>query len=100
MFICLIGAYLESPSIFSVGSMSALAVLGYFMKKLRFSFVCFIVGFILGPLLELYIQQVVIGAAGDYVSVISRPGTAGILIATLVFIGSVAYRRRKQAAAQ
>ncbi|MBR4423826.1 MAG: tripartite tricarboxylate transporter permease [Mailhella sp.] len=100
MFICLIGAYLESPSIFSVGSMAALAVLGYFMKKLRFSFVCFIVGFILGPLLELYIQQMVIGAAGDYAGVITRPGTFGILAATLIFIGSVAYRRFKTAGRQ
>ena len=96
MFICLVGAYMESPTVFSVGSMAALALLGYFMKKLKFSFVCFIVGFILGPMLELYIQQVVIGAAGDYVSVLCRPFTALVLVCTVLFVGMVAYKRMKQ----
>lgn len=95
MFICLVGAYLESPTIFSVGSMVMLAVLGYFMKKLKFSFVCFIVGFILGPMLELYVQQMVIGAAGDYLPVLCRPGTVAILLATVVFVLYNAWRRRK-----
>lgn len=97
MFICMIGTYLEAPIVFSVGTMAALTILGYFMKKLKFSFVCFIVGFILGPLLELYVQQTVIGAAGDYLSVILRPGTLGILIATLFFVGLNVRRRRKAA---
>lgn len=96
MFICLVGAYLESPSIFSVGSMAALALLGYFMKKLKFSFVCFIVGFILGPMFELYVQQVVIGASGDYLSVLCRPVTAVILLCTVVFVATVMYRQKKK----
>ncbi|WP_273525366.1 tripartite tricarboxylate transporter permease [Mailhella massiliensis] len=93
MFICLVGAYLESPTVFSVGSMVALALLGYFMKKLKFSFVCFIVGFILGPMFELYVQQVVIGASGDYLSVLCRPATAVILLCTAGFVAMVIYRR-------
>lgn len=93
MFICLVGSYLESPTVFSVGSMVALALLGYFMKKLKFSFVCFIVGFILGPMLELYVQQVVIGASGNYLPVLCRPGTALILLCTLAFVGMTIYRR-------
>ncbi len=99
MFICLVGSYLESPSVFSVGSMVALALLGYFMKKLKFSFVCFLVGFILGPMLELYVQQVVIGASGDYISVLCRPVTALVLLGTIVFVVVVMYRRMKKTSA-
>ncbi len=95
MFICLVGSYLESPTIFSVGSMVVLALLGYFMKKLKFSFVCFIVGFILGPMLELYIQQMVIGAAGDYLPTLCRPGTMGILLATAAFVLYNGYKHWK-----
>lgn len=98
MFICLVGSYLESPTVFSVGSMVALALLGYFMKKLKFSFVCFIVGFILGPMFELYVQQVVIGCSGDYLSVLCRPATAGILLCTVAFVATVVYRRMNRKA--
>ncbi len=95
MFICLVGAYLESPSVFSVQSMVVLALLGYFMKKFKFSFVCFIVGFILGPMLELYTQQMVIGAAGNYLPVLCRPMTFGILAATVLFVLYMGYRQWK-----
>ncbi len=96
MFVCMLGAYMETGTVFQVVSMGGLAIFGYFLKKLKFSFVCVIVGFILGPLLELYVQQVVIGADGDYLAVITRPGTAGIVIFNIVFLVYIAIRNRKR----
>ncbi len=100
MFVCMLGAYMETGTVFPVVSMGALAIFGYFLKKLRFSFVCVIVGFILGPLLELYVQQVVIGADGDWLSVISRPGTAAIVSFNALFLIWTAVRGRRKRAAK
>ncbi|MBO4316864.1 MAG: tripartite tricarboxylate transporter permease, partial [Mailhella sp.] len=96
MFVCMLGSYMETGTVFPVVSMGGLAIFGYFLKKLRFSFVCVIVGFILGPLLELYVQQVVIGADGDYLSVVTRPGTAAILVFNVVFLVWISLRNRRR----
>lgn len=86
IYICLVGAYLEEPSVFSVGLMVGFAMLGYFMKKLQFSFVCFIVGFILGPMLELSFQQTVISYGGNYGELLTRPVTVGLGALIIVFL--------------
>ncbi len=100
MFVCMLGSYMETGAVFSVVSMGALAIFGYFLKKLKFSFVCVIVGYILGPLLELYVQQVVIGADGDYLSVLMRPGTDVIVLSNIFFLVWIALRNRKRKAAK
>lgn len=60
VFLCVIGAYLEGSGMFSVYLMLAFAFFGYFMKKFDFSFVTFLIGFILGPMAELSLRQAMI----------------------------------------
>ncbi len=87
MFICLMGAYFDDSFTFAVGMMVACAVLGFFIKKVHLSFVCFIVGFILGPMLELSFQQMIISYGDDMMQVVRRPATLIIWLCIIGFIG-------------
>ncbi len=85
MFICLVGAYLSEQALFSVGVTVSCALLGYLMKKFAFPFVSFVIGFILGPSLELSLQQTVIAYSSDYMEILRRPISLALLLALAVF---------------
>src|SRR3546814_960291 len=57
VFLCVVGAYMEGGGMFSVYLMIGFGLVGYFMKKLAYSFVTFLVGYVLGPMAELTIRQ-------------------------------------------
>ena len=73
VFICVIGAYLEGSGMFSVYLMLVFAFFGYFMKKFDFSFVTFLVGFILGPMAELSLRQAMIITDAKVSSLANHP---------------------------
>lgn len=52
-----IGAYMETSSAFSIYVMLAFTVIGFFARKLDFSFVTFLIGFVIGPNIELTFRQ-------------------------------------------
>jgi putative tricarboxylic transport membrane protein len=58
--LCLTGAYVSAGSMFGVGVMLVFAVVGYFMRKLEFPFIVFLIGFILGPMFERSLRHTVI----------------------------------------
>lgn len=57
LLLCTIGAYMETSSAFSIYIMLAFTLLGFFARKLDFSFVTFLIGFVIGPNLELSFRQ-------------------------------------------
>ncbi|WP_346893206.1 tripartite tricarboxylate transporter permease [uncultured Roseibium sp.] len=57
LLLCSIGAYMETSSVFSIYVMLFFTVLGFFARKLDFSFVTFLIGFVIGPNLELSFRQ-------------------------------------------
>ncbi|MEC7259865.1 MAG: tripartite tricarboxylate transporter permease [Pseudomonadota bacterium] len=57
LFLCCVGAYMETGSIFAIYIMLAFTVLGVLAKKLDFSFVTFLIGFVIGPGVELSFRQ-------------------------------------------
>ncbi len=73
VFFCFIGAYLESGSMFSVFLMLGFAVTGYFMKKFDYSFVTFVVGYVLGPMAELSFRQAVILSDANPMALLQHP---------------------------
>lgn len=60
ILLCIAGAYATTNSMFEVAIALIFAVVGYFMRKLDFSFATFIIGFALTPQTELFIRQTVI----------------------------------------
>src|SRR3546814_14577321 len=57
----------------SVYLMIGFGLVGYFMKKLDYSFVTFLVGYVLGPMAELTIRQSLIISESDPAVLIDHP---------------------------
>ena len=79
IFFCAMGAYLQGNGIFGVGIMLFFGVLGFFMRKLDFGFVTFLIGFVVGPAFELSLRQT-IALTGSVSELANHP-------VALVFIG-------------
>jgi len=60
ILLCIAGAYATTNNMFEVAIALIFAVVGYFMRKLDFSFAAFIIGFALTPQTELFVRQTVI----------------------------------------
>lgn len=73
VFTCLMGSYLGQSSTFDIMVMLTFGVVGYFMRKLDYSYVAFLIGFILVPEWERALQQVVIVSQFDTFMFFRRP---------------------------
>ena len=73
MFLCLCGAYLGDMSVFAVGIMLVMALLGFFMRLFNYSFVTFLIGFVLAPAFETYLQQSLIIFDDNFWLFFTRP---------------------------
>ena len=73
VFLCITGAYMEGGGMFGVYLMLIFGAVGYFMKKLDYSFVTFVVGYVLGPMAELTIRQSLILSDGDPAVLLDHP---------------------------
>ncbi len=85
IFTCIMGAYLGQSSMFDVIVMLVFGVIGYFMRKFDFSYVAFLIGFILVPEWERALQQVVITSQYDPFLFFRRP-VAVILMCLTFFV--------------
>lgn len=83
IFTCIMGAYLGQSSMFDVVVMLVFGVIGYFMRKFDFSYVAFLIGFILVPEWERALQQVVITSQFDTFLFFRRP--VAVLLMCLTF---------------
>ena len=70
---------------FDVGVMLAFGFIGYFMRKFDYSYVAFLIGFILAPEWERALQQVVIISEFDTYMFFQRP-VAMLLMALTFFV--------------
>lgn len=96
--LCIAGAFSNGSTMFSVGVMMVFAVLGYFMRKLDFSFATFIVGFALGENFEVFFRQTVTLFADQPAALLSRPIVMGFVALTLWSLWRTGRRRRPAAA--
>lgn len=87
VFTCVMGAYLGQSSMFDVIVMLVFGVIGYFMRKFDFSYVAFLIGFILVPEWERALQQVVIISQFDTFLFFRRPVAMALMALTLFVIG-------------
>lgn len=86
IFTCIMGAYLGQSSMFDVIVMLVFGVVGYFMRKLDFSYVAFLIGFILVPEWERALQQVVITSQYDPFMFFRRPVAVLLMVLTFFVI--------------
>jgi putative tricarboxylic transport membrane protein len=90
--ICMIGAYSINNSIFDVGIMVFMGIFGYIFRKNGYPPAPLVFAMILGRMLELSLQQSLIGSAGDFFVFFKSPISAGFLFAGGVLILKPAVR--------
>jgi putative tricarboxylic transport membrane protein len=84
VYLCFIGAYMEGSGMFAVWLVILFGVLGYLMKKLDLSFVTFLIGFILGPMIELSLRQSLITLQGSWTRLFQHPIAMVFVLLTLL----------------
>lgn len=86
LFLCCVGAYMDTNTLFSIYVMLGFALLGYFARKLDFSFVTFLIGFVIGPNLELTFRQSLQILDHDVMRLSAHPIAIGFAVLTVVTV--------------
>ncbi len=92
IFFCLAGMMLQGYGTFGLIILIGFAALGFLMKKYDYSFVTFLVAFIITPMLELNLRQSIILSRGDWMILLNRPIALFFIFCTLVALALLAYR--------
>ncbi len=90
--LCIAGAFAIGNTVFSISIMVVFAVLGYFMRKLDFSFATFIIGFALGENFEISFRQTVILFAENPAELLTHWIALGFILLTLFSVWRILRR--------
>ncbi|MBO6784725.1 MAG: tripartite tricarboxylate transporter permease [Alphaproteobacteria bacterium] len=96
VILCVTGTFVATSSIFDVFVMLGFGVVGYLMVKFGFPIPPLLIGFILGPLIEVSLRQAMILSNNNALDLLSKPVSAGFLILTAVVIASVGWQRLRE----
>lgn len=96
IFTCTMGSYLAQYAAFDVTLMLIFSLLAYFMKKFDYSFICLVIGFILAPIWETSLQQVIIASEQDPFMFLKRP-VADLFMALTLFLAGKSVCAAKKA---
>ncbi|RZJ08501.1 MAG: tripartite tricarboxylate transporter permease [Rubrivivax sp.] len=83
---CCIGTYSLNNNNFDVFMTAGFALLGYVFYKLSCEAAPLLLGFILGPMMEENLRRALLLARGDWSTFLSRPLSAGLLIAAALLV--------------
>ncbi|MBP1724372.1 MAG: family tricarboxylate transporter [Deltaproteobacteria bacterium] len=93
---CLIGAYSINNNIFDVFIMVLFGIIGYLMKKVHFEAAPMLLGMVLGLMMEEALRQSLIMSGGSFQIFVTRPISAGFILAALVLLAIPAIRGGKK----
>ena len=83
---CCIGTYTLNNNNFDVFMTAAFAVVGYVFYKLSCEPAPLLLGFILGPMMEEYLRRALLLSRGDWGTFLTRPLSAGLLVAAALLV--------------
>ena len=83
---CCIGVYTLNNNNFDVFMTAIFAVIGYLFYKLNCEAAPLLLGFILGPMMEENLRRALLLSRGDWSTFVTRPLSAGLLLAALAMI--------------
>jgi TctA family transporter len=86
MVFCCIGLYTLSNSSFDVYIGAGFALVGYTFHKLGCEPAPLLLGYILGPMMEENLRRALLLSRGDWSTFITRPLSAGLLVAALLMV--------------
>ena len=97
---CILGVYIPSNSMFDVGLLFLFGGLGYLMRKTGFSIVCLVIGFLLGPMLEMAMRQTMLMYKKDLSVMFTTPIPLIFLLLTLFFVWKFGFAGKKKKPAE
>ena len=83
---CAVGVYSENNNTFDVWMVALFGIIGYGFVKLQCEPAPLLLGFILGPMMEENLRRALLLSRGDWSVFVTRPLSAGLLIATLALL--------------
>ncbi|OYT87607.1 MAG: hypothetical protein CFE46_10685 [Burkholderiales bacterium PBB6] len=83
---CSIGLYTLNNNTFDVYAAALFGLVGYIFYKLNCEPAPLLLGFILGPMMEENLRRALLLSRGDWTTFMSRPLSAGLLIASFLMI--------------
>ena len=86
MVFCCVGLYTLNNNPFDVYVGAAFALVGYLFHKLGCEPAPLLLGFILGPMMEENLRRALLIARGDWGTFVTRPLSAGLLVAAALMI--------------
>ncbi|MDQ7734705.1 tripartite tricarboxylate transporter permease [Halomonas sp. SpR1] len=86
MALCVIGSYGINNRLFDVGCMLAFGVLGWIMKKASMPITPLLLGFILGPIIEVNLRRGLMRTQGDFTPFLTQPISGAILGVTVCIV--------------
>lgn len=90
LLLCFTGVFVATNSVFDLYVMLGFGLLGYLMNKFGFPVAPLLIGFILGPLVEIGLRQSLIISRGSAAIFFERPITAlflALAVATVIWVG-------------
>jgi TctA family transporter len=96
LVLCCVGAYSAQPNPTILMLTAAFALLGYIFLKLGCEGAPFILGFVLGPLMEENLRRSMVLSGGDPSVFVTRPISLGLLLATLGLVLVIAVPRLRR----
>ncbi len=98
LLLCCIGAYMETSSVFSIYVMLFFTIIGIFARKLDFSFVTFLIGFVIGPSLELTFRQSIQLLDHNVLNLAKHPISVAFILLTAATVWWIARSNNRAAA--
>ncbi len=92
MMLCVIGAYGINNRLFDVGCMLLFGLIGWLMKKASIPVTPLLLGFILGPIIEVNLRRGLMSSQGDLLPFITEPISGVVLVGTLIVVIVTAYK--------
>ena len=98
---CMTGVFASTNSLFSLYIMIIFAVIGYLMKKFDYSFVAFLIGFVLAPEFEVSFRSFFLVAQGYPIGfLIQRPIAMLFCVITVLSVVRIVWTEHQKLAAQ
>jgi TctA family transporter len=100
---CCIGVYSINNNVFDVYMTAGMGVAGYVFARCGMEPAPLLLGFVLGPMMEENLRRALLLSRGDFTTLVTRPLSLGLLIATLlllVIVALPAIRRTREDAFQ
>jgi putative tricarboxylic transport membrane protein len=98
---CAIGVYSTNNNVFDIWMVAIFGVIGYLFIKLGVEPAPLLLGYILGPMMEENLRRALLLSRGDWSTLVTRPISAGLLIAAvalLVIVLSPSVKRKREEA--